>query len=91
MDGNDYFYANWGWDGDDDGYVALDVMRPGWLFDDYGNEIGFTESQLATPGMGPNGKGIAATDMRWYCDYILTGYDDMVYERQKESDGFEVE
>ena len=91
VDGNDYFYANWGWDGDDDGYVALDVMRPGWLFDDYGNEIGFTESQLATPGMGPNGKGIAATDMRWYCDYILTGYDDMVYERQKESDGFEVE
>ena len=31
VDGKDYFYSNWGWDGDDDGYVLLDVMSPGWI------------------------------------------------------------
>lgn len=91
VDGVDYFYVNWGWDGEDDGFITLDVMRPGWLFDDNGNQIGFTESQMATPGMGPNGKGKEASDKRWYCDFILTGYDDVVYERQSESDDFEVE
>lgn len=91
VDGTDYFYVNWGWDGDDDGYIALDVMRPNWIFDDDGNEIGFTEAQVATPGMGPNGKGIEATDKRWYCDFILVGYDDVVYERMSENEGFDVD
>ena len=90
VDGTDYFYVNWGWDGEDDGYIALDVMRPNWIFDDDGNEIGFTEYQVATPGMGLNGKGIEATDKRWYCDFILVGYDDVVYERQSENEGFDV-
>ena len=91
VDGTDYFYVNWGWDGEDDGYIALDVMRPNWIFDDDGNEIGFTEAQVATPGMGPNGKGIEATDKRWYCDFILVGYDDVVYERMSENEGFDVD
>lgn len=91
VDGTDYFYVNWGWDGDDDGYITLDVMRPNWIFDDDGNEIGFTESQVATPGMGLNGKGIEATDKRWYCDFILVGYDDVVYERMSENEGFDVD
>ena len=91
VDGTDYFYVNWGWDGEDDGYIALDVMRPNWIFDDDGNEIGFTEAQVATPGMGPNGKGVEATDKRWYCDFILVGYDDVVYERMSENEGFDVD
>ena len=91
IDDTDYFHVNWGWDGEDDGYVTLDVMRPSWLIDDDGNEIGFTESQVATPGMGPNGKGIEATDKRWYCDLIVVGYDDVVYERLNKNEGFEVD
>ena len=91
VDGTDYFYVNWGWDGEDDGYIALDVMRPNWIFGDDGNEIGFTEAQVATPGMGLNGKGVEATDKRWYCDFILVGYDDVVYERMSENEGFDVD
>ena len=89
--GVDYFYVNWGWDGEDDGYITLDVMRPGWLFDDYGNEIGFTESQVATPGMGSNGKGIASTDKKLYCDWFTLGDDEKTYTRTSKADNFEVE
>lgn len=89
--GIDYFYVNWGWDGEDDGYVTLDVMRPDWLFDDNGNKIGFTESQLATPGLGPNGKGTASREKNLYCDGFELGKKGKQYTRAAKSADFEVE
>lgn len=91
VDGQDYFYANWGWDGEDDGYMALDVMSPGWIFDDNGKEIGFTDMQMATPGMGPEGKGKTSIKKILYCDEFALGREGKVYERFSSSDGFDVE
>lgn len=92
VDGKDYFYSNWGWDGDDDGYVLLDVMSPGWIFDEKGREIGFTEMQMATPGMGPNGKGQPGPlEKKWYCDLLELGEEGVEYTRSSKSDPFEVE
>lgn len=90
-DGADYFYANWGWDGENDGYMLLDVMSPGWIFDDDGNEIGFTESQVATPGLSPNSKGNALIDKNLYCEWLILGTEGEVYKRQSELEGFEVD
>ena len=91
VDGGDYFYANWGWDGEDDGYMLLDVMSPGWVFDDNGNEVGFTESQFAIPGMGPEGVGVTSIDKNLYCEELAFGEEGKVYERRRQSDGFSVE
>ena len=91
VDGKDYFYTNWGWYGDDDGYMLLDVMSPGWIFDDNGKEIGFTELQMATPGLGPNGKGVTSIEKNLYCDELILGEEGMVYERFNQSEGFDVE
>ena len=91
VDGKDYFYTNWGWNGEDDGYMLLDVMSPGWIFDDNGKEIGFTEMQMATPGLGPNGKGVTSIEKNLYCDEFILGEEGMVYERFNQSEGFDVE
>ena len=91
VDGKDYFYTNWGWNGEDDGYMLLDVMSPGWIFDDNGQEIGFTEMQMATPGLGPNGKGVTSIEKNLYCDEFQLGEEGTVYERFSKSEGFDVE
>ena len=91
VDGKDYFYTNWGWNGEDDGYMLLDVLSPGWIFDDNGNEIGFTELQIATPGLGPDGKGVTSIEKNLYCDALQIGEEGKVYERFDQSEGFDVE
>lgn len=90
IDGGEYFYANWGWDGEDDGYMLLDVMSPGWSLDD-GTVVKFTEKQVATPGMGPGGVGVTSIDKNLYCEELSFGEDGKVYERRRQSDGFPVE
>lgn len=91
VDGADYFYANWGWDGDDDGYMLLDVMSPGWIFNDDGDEVGFTEGQLAISGVGPNGKGKTSIDKLLYCEWLELGTEGKVYKRSNQLEGFDVE
>lgn len=91
VDGKDYFYANWGWNGEDDGYVLLDVMSPGWIFDDFGRELGFTEYQMATPGLGENGKGKTSIEKNLYCSFFEFGTNGEVYERMSKDEGFDVE
>ena len=90
-DGKDYFYVNWGWNGEDNGYMLLDVMQPGWLFDDEGNPEGFTEFQHILCGMGHNGKGYTTVPNRvFYADIMELGLEGKEYRRSRKSEPFEV-
>ena len=90
-DGNHYFYANWGWDGEDDGYVILDVMTLDWLKDDDGNKEGFTEQQDIICGLGPNGKGVTTCQApALYLDELLIGKEGKTYTRSSKSEAFKV-
>ena len=90
-DGKDYFYANWGWDGDDNGYMLLSVMEPGWIFDDDGNPEGFTESQDMVCGLGHNGKGYTTVpNLTLYTEDLELGVDGKNYTRSSKSAGFQV-
>ena len=90
-DGNDYFYANWGWDGDSNGYVLLSVMEPGWMFDENGNPQGFTVWQNMMCGLGPQGKGFTTVPHRkLYTDVFEMGLEGQEYSRSEKSEPFEV-
>ena len=90
-DGKDYFYVNWGWNGEDNGYMLLDVMQPGWIFDDEGNPEGFTECQHILCGMGHNGKGYTTVPNRvFYADIMELGLEGKEYRRSRKSEPFEV-
>ena len=86
-DNNHYFYANWGWDGEADGYVLLDVMRPGWIFDDDGNEEGFADYQDLICGLGPNGKGVTTCQApALYLDELIIGEESKAYKRSSKNE-----
>lgn len=88
-DNNHYFYANWGWDGEDDGYVLLNVMSPGWIKDDAGHEEGFTEQQDVICGLGPKGKGVTTCQApALYLDDLSIGAEGKTYTRSSQSEPF---
>ena len=90
-DGKDYFYVNWGWDGEDNGYMLLSVMEPGWIFDDDGNPEGFTESQDMVCGLGHDGKGYTTVpSLTLYNDNLDFGVEGKQYSRSSKSASFQV-
>ena len=90
-DGKDYFYVNWGWDGEDNGYMLLSVMESGWLRDDDDNPEGFTESQDLICGLGHNGKGYTTVpNLVFYADMMELGVEGKEYSRSKKSEPFKV-
>ena len=91
-DGKDYFYVNWGWDGEDNGYMLLSVMEPGWLFDESGNPEGFTLDQDMICGVGPQGKGYTKvpTPKTFYADDFEMGIEGKEYTRNNKSDNFQI-
>lgn len=90
-DGKDYFYVNWGWDGDDNGYMLLSVMEPGWIYDESGNPEGFTMQQDMVCGLGPQGKGYTTVpNHKFYADALELGKEGIEYSRNKKSDDFQV-
>lgn len=90
-DGKDYFYVNWGWDGEDNGYMLLSVMEPGWIFDDDGNPEGFTEYQDMVCGLGHDGKGYTTVpSLTLYTEDLELGVDGKQYTRSSKSAGFQV-
>jgi hypothetical protein len=89
-DGKDYFFVNWGWEGDDNGYMLLSVMEPGWVLDDNGNSEGFTVEQDIVCGLGPQGKGYTTVPHTFYADAVELGQEGKEYSRKKKSDAFQV-
>ena len=90
-DGKDYFYVNWGWDGEDNGYMLLSVMEPGWIFDDDGNPERFTEYQDMVCGLGHDGKGYTTVpNLVFYADMMEFGVEGKEYSRSKKFDPFQV-
>ncbi len=89
--GKDYFYVNWGWDGEDNGYMLLDVLEPGWIINDSGKSEGFTEEQCIICGMGPNGKGVTKCPFEGvFLDLFEMGKDGKTYTRRSQADSFDV-
>ena len=89
--GKDYFWANWGWDGEDNGYMLLSVMDPGWLINDEGENEGFTDGQDLLCGLGPDGKGYSTVpNLTLYTDDLELGVDGKQYTRSSKSAGFQV-
>lgn len=92
-DGNDYFYVNWGWDGDDNGYVLLSVMEPEsqWVRDADGNPEGFILEQDMICGLGPDGKGCTTlTNPKFFAKALQFGLVGKEYSRNDISESFEV-
>ena len=90
-DGKDYFYVNWGWDGEDNGYMLLSVMQPGRIYDDSGNPEGFTEMQHIICGIGPQGKGCTTVpNHKFYANDLKLGDEGKEYSRNNKSDLFHV-
>ena len=90
-DGLDYFYANWGWDGEDDGYMLLDVLEPGWIINADGESEGFVEDQSIICGMGPNGKGITKCPFEpLYLEIFDFGTEGKTYQRPSRLRAFDI-
>ena len=89
-DGKDYFYVNWGWDGEDNGYMLLSVLEPGWLLDESGNPEGFTLDQDMVCGLGPQGKGYTKAPRTFYVDDLEMGIEGKEYTRNNKSDNFQI-
>ena len=90
-DGKDYFWANWGWDGDDNGYMLLSVMEPGWIINDEGESEGFTEHQDVLCGLGYDGKGSTTVPNNLFYAYEMElGEDDKQYSRSSGSESFQI-
>lgn len=89
-DGLDYFYANWGWYGEDNGYMLLSVMEPGWIFDESGNQEGFTDQQDMVCGLGPQGKGYTAALKLFYSKTFEMGIEGKEYSRSQKSEDFQI-
>lgn len=89
--GKDYFWANWGWDGEDNGYMLLSVMDPGWIINDEGEHEGFTDGQDLLCGLGPEGKGYSTVpNLTLYTEDLELGVDGKQYTRSSKSTGFQV-
>jgi len=89
-DGKDYFWVNWGWDGEDNGYMLLSVMDPGWIINDEGENEGFTEYQDLLCGLGPDGKGYTSVPYTLYNDNLEFGVPSVQYSRSSKSSNFAV-
>jgi hypothetical protein len=90
-DGEDYFYVNWGWDGEDNGYMLLSVMEPGWVVDESGNPEGFNEHQSMLCGLGPNGKGYTTVpNLKFYAEALELGIEGEEYSRSNKSENFQI-
>lgn len=90
-DGKDYFWANWGWDGDANGYMLLSVMEPGWIINDEGEAEGFIENQDLLCGLGDDGKGFTTIPNNLFYAYEMElGEEDKQYSRSSESEAFGV-
>lgn len=90
-DGEDYFWVNWGWDGEDNGYMLLSVMDPGWIKNDEGEYEGFTDIQDMLCGLGPDGKGYTTVpNLTLYLEDLTFGVDGKQYSRSSKSSSFEV-
>ena len=90
-DGKDYFWVNWGWDGEDNGYMLLSVLDPGWIINDKGEHEGFTESQDVFCGLGPDGKGYTTVpNLTLYNDNLEFGVPFVQYSRSSKSANFAV-
>ena len=92
-DDNDYFYVNWGWDGENNGYVLLSVMEPDsqWVKDADGNPEGFILNQDMICGLGPDGKGCTTlTNPKFYADALQFGLVGNEYSRNDKSEPFEI-
>ena len=90
-DGKDYFWVNWGWDGEDNGYMLLSVMEPGWIINDEGESEGFTEIQDMVCGLGFDGKGFTKVPNNLFYAYEFElGEDGKQYSRSSESEPFQI-
>lgn len=90
-DGKDYFWVNWGWDGENNGYMLLSVMEPGWIINDDDEYEGFTEYQDMLCGLGPDGKGITTLpNLTLYNDNLEFGVPSKQYSRSSKSASFGV-
>ena len=90
-EGKDYFWVNWGWDGEDNGYMLLSVMEPGWIINDEGESEGFTEIQDMVCGLGFDGKGFTKVPNNLFYAYEFElGEDGKQYSRSSESEPFQI-
>ena len=82
---------NWGWDGEDNGYMLLSVMEPGWIINDEGESEGFTEIQDMVCGLGFDGKGFTKVPNNLFYAYEFElGEDGKQYSRSSESEPFQI-
>lgn len=89
--GKDYFWVNWGWDGEDNGFMLLSVMEPGWIINDEDESEGFTVDQDLLCGLGPAGKGLTIVPNNLFYAYELEiGEDDKQYSRSSKTESFQV-
>ncbi len=90
-DGN-YFYVNWGWDGYFDGYMLLDVLDPGWIYNEDDETEGFNTYQSGIGGMGPNGVAATACEMPMLAVFSFSvGNPDKTYQRQSKNEPFAID
>jgi len=89
--GNDYFYVNWGWYGQDNGYYLLSVMDPGWIINESDDTEGFTVQQDMVCGLGPQGKGYTSVpNHKFYADALELGIEGKEYSRSEKSEDFQI-
>lgn len=88
QEGQHFFYVNWGWDGDNNGYFLLDVMAPGWMKTDDGRQVGFAAMQHFVGGMGADGVGRTSVESLLFCDTLTLGARGKTYDREIGSGNF---
>ncbi len=92
VDGKDYFHVNWGWDGMSDGFMLLDVLEPGWIYNDDDETEGFTEYQDMMCGLGKNGVAKTSCQMpKLETVKFSIGEPDKTYRRSSKVDPFEID
>ena len=90
-DGKDYFYVNWGWNGEDNGYMLLNVLDPGWTVDDDGNHEGYSVEQDILCGLGPEGKGYTKLPNVYYVKFCEIGDGESQYSRSSKTSDFKID
>lgn len=91
QDDQHYFYVNWGWSGEGDGYYLLSVMGTEDMVDDTGKQVGYTEMQHMAAGLGPNGKGATSIPKVLACEVLQLGASKNVFTRASKDDAFNVD
>lgn len=91
VDGNDYFYSNWGWSGECNGYYLLDVMSPDeQMKDSQGRRVSYSDFQSLYCGLGPNGEALRKGELNIYCESSVIGSEGKTYRRKDKASDFEV-